>query len=137
MHYSITLGDWSEDGHGRAEQYIIDIPDHISEDVIKASFETSLRGFGFNSIHDLENKISDQQYTALENAGAKWEWGMDEDDGTYLGIEDIFEAIITILRSGLPNEKIEVYTTDAKTLIGGYGSILAGNHHVGYEALMP
>ncbi len=137
MHYSITLGDWSDDGHGRAEQYIIDIPDHISEDVIKASFETSLRGFGFNSIHDLENKISDQQYTALENAGAKWDWEMSDDDGTYLGIEDIFEAIVTILRNGLPNEKIEVYNIDAKTLIGGYGSILAGNNQVGYEALMP
>jgi len=137
MRYSITLGDWSEDGHGRAERYLIDIPDHISEDVIKASFETSLKGFGFDSIHDLEKKISDQQYIALENAGAKWDWEMDEDDRTCLGVEDIFEAIMTILRNGLPDEKIEVYNVNAKTLIGGYGSILAGNHHVGYEALMP
>lgn len=137
MHYSITLGDWSDDGHGRKEQYIIEIPDDITADTIKKSFQESLKRFGFNSIHDLEKRISDRQYTALENSGANWDWMMDDEDGTYLGQMDLFEAILTILRSGLPHEDIRVISLDAQTLVGGYGSILAENSHVGYEQFMP
>lgn len=137
MHYSITLGDWSDDGHGRKEQYIIEIPDDITADTIKKSFQESLKRFGFNSIHDLEKRISDRQYTALENSGANWDWMMDDEDGTYLGQMDLFEAILTILRSGLPHEDIRVISLDAQTLVGGYGSILAENNHVGYEQFMP
>lgn len=71
--YKVIVGDWSDDGHGKADSYIVDVSAEFSVDVLRANYEKNVSEIGFaptSLCEDYEDSsVSEEQANALFAAG--------------------------------------------------------------------
>jgi len=45
--FKIAVGDWSGDGHGKSDDYTVEVPDKFTTEILGANFEKNVADFGF------------------------------------------------------------------------------------------
>lgn len=149
MIYSYTIGDWSDDGHGKCNRYQARIGGGYTEDQIKAAYFKSEEelGFGLKDIAaGYEEPVSEEHAKALYEFGFRipesWGWSVDESDledyivairdGSFEAEEDWWLLVFeTMVKKHLPDFTAEHIAEPENVLFGGYNCII-GPDHVGY-----
>lgn len=135
----VVVGDWSFDGHGMSDSYIIKVPCKFDTN---EAYKVGTEAVGFDlkrQCADYENSnFSKAVYTAIEETAAKYDvpmWDMeffdDEDDDmptSFATSDDFFQLWLVVVNIGkqimslgsppIEEEKISCKRTHN---IGGYG----------------
>lgn len=132
--YEITLGDWSDDGHGKTMTTIVDIPDSISVEDLKDSYSKSVEEFGFRLeaiAEEYEDNVVPAVYAENLIAAGFYAENFDIlDEGEYagkyyIGTDGLLELSMFMIGRHIENFTWSSLTeTDIPILIGGYNAIL-------------
>lgn len=148
MKYKMVFGDWSGDGHGKTETLHVEVPDTITQEMMKENYEKNKQrfGFGYNEFASdyEENRISAGQVEVLTDAGLTFvmeeeaDWDTldyktpiisQRDDGDYYlgGDYVIQETLLPIcmfmIGDGIPGWQWETIDEKLPELLGGYGAV--------------
>ena len=135
--YSITIGDWSGDGHDKKDRYLIEVPDKFTEEVLGANWHknVALIGFGPDSFAEEyeDATIPRDKYNRLVAAGldshdliASEDIEEDDEDGKlYLSSQGMLKIVLFYFGHGLEEDGFEVsiINDDATSLIGGWSKV--------------
>lgn len=153
MIVSFGTGDYSDDGHGKYDSYLAEIPDEFTFDQIKEAYEKSKEelGFGLEDIGcDFESSITDHEVEALYKFGVdipeSWGWDLvnKDDSSTVLtAIRDMFYeaddgagwllAFETMVKRHLPGFwAVPIAPKQYRSLFGQWGSEIIVREQIGY-----
>ncbi len=121
--YKIIMGDWSDDGHGKTSNYLVDIVSDHTVEQLQDNYKANCEKWG----HSLKNVCDDYE-----------DWSLPEDlvekmlaDGatsvtpgtSYLDYDYQLDFVMEFMGIGLDSFKwIEVKEDAVPILVGGYGA---------------
>lgn len=143
MIYKMIFGDWSDDGHGKTETFIIDI-DATQKELVEAYKKTKEEfGFGVEDVCDEYEDYTinpertkilfdagfseadlDQSYSDIEE--------IDDDGSMWVDVGRMFDILMFMIKRQLPDLKYKVVADNYPILLGCSNSPLTGSEHVGY-----
>lgn len=148
MKFKMIFGDWSDDGHGKTETVYVEVPDAITQEMMRENYEKNKQrfGFGYNDFAcDYEDgTISAKQVEVLTNAGLDFiqesdvDWDTldykrpvvyKRDNGDYaLSGDDVMPDSLLplcmfIIGDGIPGWDWKYLEEDTPVLVGGYEAI--------------
>jgi hypothetical protein len=150
--YQITLGDWSDDGHGKTRVEFVEIPDEFAPEALKANFDKNVEELGFNPITDLFNKYEDWSVPrpyfdslvkhGFDNYGGEssdhWDgfisdgWGETEENLLYVQEEGEIDILMFFIGHGLDGFTWYTVPNDKLILVGGFDTVLGDPSSYGY-----
>ena len=149
--YQITLGDWSDDGHGKTRNVFVEIPDEFTPEILKENFDASVKKLGFNPLTDLFSDFEDwdvpQPYykTLVENGFDNYGGESEDDwdgfiapgwppyeDGLFIQEDGEIYILMFFIGHGLENFGWAISPNDKLHLVGGYDTILGRATSYGY-----
>ena len=133
MRYRIVVGDWSDDGHGKSETFIFEIPDGVSARDMKAAYRRNVSFFGFDPQKDCE-EYEDMDFPLehlrlLVEGGFPYEGFDDTAEYQEVDTEVYAEILAFFLTNGLTT--FTRVDDQVPVLLGGDGAVL-GPEQYGY-----
>ncbi len=128
---TLTLGDWSHDGHSQTE--VITVKCNVDKKDLEKAYKKGTKKVGFDLTEDVcadyeDGSVSDEVIEKLRDAGIKpedfAEKGDADDEGWSLAYDyEAFAGLwMRIAQLGDPDLKYEVAPTNPNNInIGGYG----------------
>ena len=140
MLFSAIIGDWSDDGHGKTETFVLDVEGHFTNDCIKDAYARSKARYG-RGLEDVANLhedsdvpvdwIKQMQDEGLSHLPGDFEWALEY--GRY-GIpaqpEDLVHILIHMIKMELPDFHAEI--VQIPLLAGGFGAAIGTREFIGY-----
>lgn len=141
MKHTVAIGDWSDDGHGKHDDFIVEIPDDLTQAKLGENFRKNMDRIGFGPDSFCEEyedgvipagKVKDLLAAGLDMS----EFELEEDDDGSLGItvEDMLKIVMFYFGHGLAGFSYEVINENAPALIGYWSKVTAdpaGPHSYG------
>lgn len=120
----VVLGDWSDDGHGKTETYVIKT--NLSGKELEKAFKAGVKKSGFDiTEHCGDNEdyaIPDDLYDYFEKAGVVFDSIQDEPGNHFCCTDDFFHVYMKTCEIGNDTLKWSVEKNyDNEIRIGGYG----------------
>lgn len=104
---NIPIGDWSDDGHGKFQNFIFEVPSEFTKEVLIESYRRNKEKFQFglaDFARDYEDcTIPKEKVRKLIAAGldtSDFEL-LAEEDNVYLSVDDMFQIAIFFIGHGL------------------------------------
>lgn len=123
---SLVLGDWSHDGHSKADTVVIKSNFTVKE--IEKAYKKATKKLGFDLINDVaadyeDNKLSKDKMKILLDNGFKYELEESDSENHYLWIDSFTDIYLFIVKMGDESFEHIVLEGDLKPTIhiGGYG----------------
>ncbi len=140
MKYKITVGDWSDDGHGKTETFIVDVVGASRKQMFD-NYKRNVDRLGFDP-QNIANEYEDSYWPReavekLQEVGFPFPEEFDIDDEYYsdwLDLEMYVNLIMFFMTNGLNVAWGIVKGEEMPTLIGGYDGYKSDRHtsHFGY-----
>lgn len=136
MLYKVNIGDWSDDGHGKFETYVVDVD--CSSETLKDNFDRAVKELGFSPFDIArgyeDNSMTIDQFDRLEDAGYSFDSRMEPDKYYYFidGPEEMLEIIMFFVSYGSDEVIWRIISEDIPILAGGYGAVVGRSNHIGY-----
>lgn len=140
MLFSVVVGDWSDDGHGKTETFILDVTGHFTSDEIKEAYARAKARYG-RGLEDVANRhedsgvpvdwIEQMQEEGLFHVPNDYEWalGYGRHD-TPSSPEDLVHILIHMIKMELPDFHAEII--HLPLLAGGYTAAIGIREFIGY-----
>lgn len=136
--FTVVLGDWSDDGHGKTSTYYLKLTgDDVSDERLNAGLRATnaqmgVELFSIASSYE-ENSISRDLGERLYEAGFRpgdcddeivWVEDMEEDEGDFKTDFSVLDLIPWWIGRDIPNFSWELVETGFPTLLGGFDTVL-------------
>jgi len=140
--FTVAVGDWSDDGHGKHTDFIVEVPDAFTSEILGENFAKNVAKLGFAPdafAKDYEDSVLGERYlTALRALGFTAELDNEgdsdfivEDGAVVLTEEDLLKIVMFYFGHGLDNFEWKNVNEQAPALIG-YWSKVTKVSSVGY-----
>lgn len=136
--FTITIGDWSGDGHGKCEKFHVVVPDHFTKEILFENYNKNKKDFGFG-LSDFAEEYEDSAIP-LAKLNTLLQAGFDEESlksfieeeyGKYpLCADEMLEIAMFFFSHGLDNFRWEILKTDGDLI--GFRENRAESGFVGY-----
>jgi hypothetical protein len=147
--FKIPIGDWSDDGHGKCDEYTINCSHPVSE--VRQGYKDSckLTGISFNHNQDYTGKnlgygspyqiateyesstISEEALEILKEHKIDFDFEVEEDEEYYIeGSEEFLKLLMAFIKLSIPDLKYEITGEDLEYLNGYWNKDL--NVQFGY-----
>lgn len=119
---TLTVGDWSDDGHGKTDTFLIKTKHNTKE--LNDAFKEGTRKIGFDLLKECDeyekNELSEKAESCLKKAGYYGN-NAPEEGGAYP--EEYIEIYLFICKLGDPDFKYKLIKPEEGNYvnIGGYG----------------
>jgi hypothetical protein len=139
MRYRIVIGDWSDDGHGKTETFIVDMA-NLSAKEMQANYDANVKKFGFDPKKVCE-EYQDSEFPleyihALVTDGLKL-W--DNQDEEPFNFEDEYgpdiygpELMARVLCYFVAGMDWKIVLDEMPNLFGGWSPVLGQGENYGY-----
>lgn len=135
--FTVAIGDWSDDGHGKYDEFIVAVPDEFTQDILGANFAKNVTDFGF-SPEDFANEYEDSNIPS-EYLDALFACGLpaleeEDEQGDYeshVTVKDMLNITMLFFGYNLQNFKWKLVNDEAPALIGN-GSTVTNVSGIGY-----
>lgn len=137
MKHLIAIGDWSDDGHGKHDDLIVEIPDEFTQEILGNQFRANVESIGFGPhqfAHNYEDgKLPVDKLKVLVEAGFDLTLlGEDKEDyglegGIWLNAEDMLRIVMFYFGHGLEGFSYQYIKPETPpALIGYWSKVTAG-----------
>ncbi|QLF83353.1 hypothetical protein SEA_NICEHOUSE_113 [Rhodococcus phage NiceHouse] len=146
MKYKVGIGDWSQDGHGICDRYVVESDGDFDPAEIGKAYRASREELGLG-IEDIANEYdswpTEEQAQVFVDAGIEWPegWYEPETDSR----ETLADALVNnwfddvwihifvfMVKRNLPGFNLKVVNDNLPTLFGDSGAAATGQEFVGY-----
>lgn len=132
MKHTVAVGDWSDDGHGKHRDYVVEIPDMFTPEILGDNFRKNVAEIGFGP-HSFAEDYEDSllpadKLAALVDSGFDAEEleNMEDEEGVHLTPSDMLKIVMHYFGRGLDLFTYEVQNDKAPALIGYWSNVTAG-----------
>lgn len=150
MKYRVGIGDWSGDGHGHCDHYVVESQGDFDPAEIGKAYKASREELGLG-IEDIANSAdsypTEDQAQVFVDAGIDWpeNWfDPDEDSRDALADalvnnwdDDIWVYVfVFMVKRNLPGFNLKIVNDNLPVLFGGSGAAATGQEFIGYGTKM-
>ena len=119
----LTVGDWSNDGHGRSADVTIRCSHNVND--LEDAYKKGCKILGFDVEDEIarnyeDNILHKHHFEAFKRHGLEWNWDGDDGEEIYLDANAYAELWLFAAKLGNKDLTYEVMSPDGIN-IGGYG----------------
>lgn len=145
MLFQAIFGDWSDDGHGKTQTFILDVTGFDSNDQIKGAYERAKARYG-RGVEDVANEYEDssapiewiKQMKDEGLTGVVSDETLDDAEeeltsSVYVRVTDLAKIMIHMIKTELPG--FEAKIVELPVFVGGYDNVLGTREFFGYGSV--